>query len=277
MEEEKFKWSELPQFLKSKIFLHTLVRLLLFFLILWLINIFILSFYTNHGQKLTTPNYVGAKVEKAEKHALSKSYELVVTDSIHIIGKAGGMVISQIPIAGSKVKRGRKIYVTITRYNADVVMSETLPVLYGKKLEHKQQELYNSYELKSGILDYKFDPGPSGHILEVYYKGKLIANAKERISGISISKGDTLGFILSKSEGGEIELPNFVCKTLSEAKFILAASKLEIGKLIKSEDVTSEDDAFISAQKPVYGSGIKIKMGESVDFELTAEKPDGCN
>jgi hypothetical protein len=275
---EKFRLMEIGGFLKSSLFLHTLVRLFLFFLILWALSSLVLSFYTNHGQKIVLPNFIGAKIKVAEKKAKSKDFEFIVTDSIYLSGKPGGHVLSQVPVPGSKVKRGRKIYVTVTRYMPDIVLSEHLPVMYGKKLEHMQIELYNLYELRCGVLGYKYDPGPPGHILEIYYKGTLLADAKSKREDIELYRGDTLGFIVSTTAGGEIEIPSLRCMTLAEAKFLLAASKLEVGKIkLENEEEFSDDNYYIINQSPAAGSGELIKMGEKINLVIQEDLPPDCN
>lgn len=87
---------------------YTLIRMGIFLLLIWLLNSLLLNLYTNHGQKLRLTNFVGQPLFKARKMAASRDYELVILDSVHLIGKPGGYVLNQVPKPNSFVKEGEK-------------------------------------------------------------------------------------------------------------------------------------------------------------------------
>ena len=273
----RLKFSELPAFLKSKLLLHTLIRLFLVVIILWIIQAFFLNLYTNHGQKLTLQKYVGVTLANTKKHAEPRGYEIIVSDSLYIKGRAGGLIVSQIPLPGSQVKRGRKIYVTLTKYQAESFQAELLPILYGKKYEFKRTELFNLFELNSKIKGVKFDPGPENHILEVYYHNQLLINGSERKTNVTIAKGDTLEFVISTKVGGEVPIPNLICQTLAEAKFLLSSSKLELGTIVEEGDITDPETAYIVKQIPEAQDGQTIELGSSFKITIVQQKPENCN
>ncbi|HRG69953.1 MAG: PASTA domain-containing protein [Saprospiraceae bacterium] len=273
----RLKFSELPAFLKSKLLLHTLIRLFLVVIILWIIQAFFLNLYTNHGQKLTLQKYVGVTLANAKKHAEPRGYEIIVSDSLYIKGRAGGLIVSQIPLPGSQVKRGRKIYVTLTKYQAESFQAELLPILYGKKYEFKRTELFNLFELNSKIKGVKFDPGPENHILEVYYHNQLLINGSERKTNVTIAKGDTLEFVISTKVGGEVPIPNLICQTLAEAKFLLSSSKLELGTIVEEGAITDPETAYIVKQIPEAQDGQTIELGSSFKITIVQQKPENCN
>lgn len=276
-ESPKFNFSELPAFFKSKLLLHTIIRLFLVVIILWILQAFFLNLYTNHGQKLSLQKYIGVSLANAKKHAEPRGYEIVVSDSLYVKGKPGGIIISQIPVPGSQVKRGRKIYVTLTKFQAESFQSDLLPVLYGKKYEFKRTELFNLFELYSKIKAVKFDPGPENHILEVYYHDQLLLNGNERRSDITISKGDTLQFVISTKAGGEVPIPDLMCQTLAAAKFLLSSSKLELGTILEEGEITDPETAYIIKQVPEAQEGQTIELGSSFKITISQVKPEHCN
>ncbi len=211
------------------------------------------------------------------ENAKSKGYTIIVSDSLFVKGKPGGIILSQIPVAGSKVKSGRSIYVTISKYKSESFLSEALPLLYGKKLEFKNSELYNNFELVSKIRGTKYDPGPENHILEVYYKGDLIVSPSLRKTDVSIFKGDTLEFILSKRSGGEVPVPDLLCKTLAAARFLLSSSYLEMGTIEEEGIISDPENAFILSQSPMPDGILKLPVGSSVSLKIAQERPDRCN
>lgn len=97
IEKNQFKWTEIVPFLRSKLFLYTVIRIGILLIILWILHSFILNFYTNHGQRLKLAKYIGVSINNAIKHAEPRGYEIIITDSVHVIGRSGGIILSQLP------------------------------------------------------------------------------------------------------------------------------------------------------------------------------------
>jgi len=198
-----------------------------------------LKMYTNHGQKLELRDYIGKDYEKAAKHADKHSFELIIKDSIHKVDQPGGRILSQNPSGGSLVKENRKIYVDVTKYVADEYDLEDLSQMYGGRYESKKNEL--SYlDIESNIKGYKQDPGEAGFILEVWYDGKMIVGENGIKKGTKIKKGGTLDFVLSKKDGGLVQIPELVCKKYSEAVFLLPYHRLDLGRVELAANTTIE-------------------------------------
>lgn len=271
-----FHWTDVPAFFKSRLFRYTLLRLFIFFALLWILQTLALDLYTNHGQRLRLGNYTGLPLEKAGKQAYAKGFEIIVSDSVFLTGKPGGYVITQVPKPGSFVKRGRKVYVTVTRFGSEEVDSEVLFSSYGKKYQHKKAELFNLYELKSRIKATEYDPGPAGHILKVYFKDRLLVDKNTQEAGVMIPKGETLDFVVSASTGGTVEIPELVCRSYSEALFELDAASLVPGNVDLTEESANKDSMFVVRQNPPFHRGSTIPMGQAVDITLSVSLPDGC-
>jgi beta-lactam-binding protein with PASTA domain len=234
-----------------------------------------LKFYTNHGQKLEMPQFEGVALKAATKDADKKSFEIIVNDSIHRVGMPGGMILSQNPKAGSLVKENRKIYVDITKYNADIIMLDDLRQMYGREYNSKKQELA-SLLINSEIRGRRYDPGEANHILEVYYGDQLIEGRGGRSKDIKIEKGATLSFIVSGVDGGEIALYDFKCQILSQVRSRLEMSRLKIGNIERSGVVTDLENAYIVSQDPAYEEGLKLPMGSMINVVVKQDKPTDC-
>ncbi len=236
---------------------------------------FWLQSYTNHGQKLELPDYIGTSFTEATEDAEDKSFVLIVNDSIHVVGKPGGEILDQNPKPYSKVKENRKIYVTISKYNADVLDLNNLPALYGMDYESKKREL--SYlDIESKIKGYVYDPGEPDHILEVWYNGKRIISPSGNAKNVNIEKGGELQFVLSKREGGQTEIPDLKCKTLNIAKFILDNNKLKLGSVLEEGEITNPETAYIINQNPGYNINSTIARGAPISVTISQEKPKYC-
>lgn len=221
------------------------------------------------------PKYIGVSQEEAIKHAQKKDFVLLVTDSIFWKGKPGGLIISQIPTAGSMVKEGRSIYVTITKYRAEGLLSSDLPILYGKRFEFKRKELYNNFELYSRVKEIRYDPGPEQHILEVLYKGQVLTDAEKRTDDIEILRGDTLDFVLSTQSGGKVDMPKLRCMNFAEVRFLLNTYKLELSDLQYLTEITDEENAIVVWQYP--NPGESIALGSTIQLKIQQDKPADCD
>lgn len=249
-----------------------LLLLLLVFggVLLWL------KVYTNHGQKLELRNYIDKPYKAAAKDAKKRSFELIVKDSVHKVGIPGGMIISQNPPGGAHVKENRKIYVDVTKYNADEIPLSSISILYGQEFQSKKMEL-NNLDIKTEITGYKHDSGSPDHILEVRYEGRLIEGASAKKKKVMIKKGDTLQFVLSKSDGGQVNVPNLVCQPYGSLNFLLGSYNVRLGSVEHLGAITDIQSAYIVAQKPAFREGAMMNMGESVAVIVQQERPESCD
>ncbi len=265
----------LASYLKSKDFRQTLLALLLFFCIVLLAAFLWLKLYTHHGQELEMPDYTGYQYDTAVKDAARKKFRMSIQDSLHVLGKPGGEIIKQHPLPGALVKSKRMIYVTITKRSPDKILSSRLPEMYGKTYERKKRELEEHFEIKSRIIDTRFDPGDAGQVLEVRYKGKIIMDAKGRKNDVQIEKGDYLEFVISGKSGGEVKIPDLLCKTYEEGIFLLDNLGLKLELAVKEGDVSDLNSAFIVNQFPAADGGT-LEMGSSIQVTVSPDKPLSC-
>ena len=96
---------------------HVLAMLGISVLLLMLI-FFLLRLYARQGQEYELPDVVGTNIEELEANN-PIGLDVVVMDSIFRPGEAGGRILTQDPKAGTMVKRGRKLYVTMTAYSPE--------------------------------------------------------------------------------------------------------------------------------------------------------------
>ena len=261
-------------YLKSREFRYTIIAILLFFGIFLLCAFLWLKIYTHHGQELELPDYAGFEYEDAVKDARRKKFRMSVLDSIHVLGKPGGIILKQDPAPRSLVKEKRMIYVTITKRSPDKILSGRLPEMYGKSYERKKKELADHFQIKSKIVDRRFDPGEAGQILEVRYHGDVIMDNRGRKNDIPVEKGDVLEFVISEKSGGVVAVPNLICKTHEEAQFLLENLGLEVGEVTEQGSIESLSSAYVTDQVPEEGE--EIMMETPILITVTQNKPSRC-
>lgn len=264
------------KFLTSKAFLKQLLYIFLFLALVLFVVLMWLKFYTNHGQKIPLPNYVGQSLTEAVADADEKTFQIIVNDSIHIVGKPGGEILDQNPRPGAEVKEDRKIYVRTTKYNSDQYPLSKLPQLYGNDFDQKKREL-KFQEINAVIKDYKYDPAEPNHILEVYYKGEKIVSSTVFKKSVMIEKGGTLEMVLSSRGGGTADLPDLTCYMYGEVAFYLEKLKLDIGQINKLGTITNIDSAYVVSQDPPYAPSVSIDHGSAIGLSIQQAKPNVCN
>jgi len=255
-----------------QLFYLGILILIFLFLVMWALRL-----YTRHGQKIELADLKGMTLEEATDVTDRHDFELVISDSIFVVGKNGGIILDQNPKPGSFVKEDRKIYITVTKHSADKILVKNLPTLYGNAYEQKKKEL-EYRNIKSNIKSYQYDFGEPNHILEVWYKGQLIISKDVKKDDVEIEKGGVLEFVLSEKEGGEIPIPDLRCMTLAEATFLLESSKLMLGEVIRQGNSNFPDDRwYILDQEPVYDGISVIERGQTIMVTIVPVLPANCN
>ena len=98
------------RFLFSKAFFkHILIIIVLVVIIIWL-TLFSIKKITKHGQAITLPDYSGLFIDELDNE---NDFEFFVIDSIHDATREKGSIVAQDPLPESKVKEGRKVYLTV--------------------------------------------------------------------------------------------------------------------------------------------------------------------
>ncbi len=138
------------QFLFSKKFLkHLLIAFGIVILLIWL-TLKSLSWYTKHSDYIIVPDFRGQYMHEVLGSVDNRNYQFSIVDSIFDSEKSSGSILSQDPFPGSKVKKNRMIYLTITTV---VPEKTTMPDLRDLTLRQAQTMLESS-GLKLGRLLY---------------------------------------------------------------------------------------------------------------------------
>lgn len=77
--------------------------------------------YTEHGIAISVPDITGMQEQEAIDALARHELVGVMSDHIYVKGVAAGEVTAQRPVADAKVKRGRKIYLTVNSGNHPMI------------------------------------------------------------------------------------------------------------------------------------------------------------
>jgi len=251
----------LRKFLKSRIFFIQLgLSIIATLLVVWIATLF-LSFFTNHGQEITVPDLTGLKIEELDDYLGERHLEYEIIDSVYGSSGKTGTVISQDPYPNSKVKSGRKIYITVI---AKLPERTTMPDLKDLTLRQTISVL-ETYGLKVGKLEYVPDIAKNA-ILKQKYKGKIIE------PGTMIEKRSSIDLVLGKGEKNEeANIPFLLGKTRNEAIKLINEYSLNVGEET-FEGGSDTSNARVYKQSPAYSKKGTISLGSSIDVFYKSDK-----
>lgn len=195
------------KYASSRVFFIQIVAAVTVLVLLVFLCMYWLTITTNHGQEITVPDLRKMSEEQVEQKLNELDLNYVILDSVdYEKDYPKYSVVQQDPIAGAKVKEGRKIYLKI---NSSGFASVKLPDLIEKTYRQAGPTLA-SLGLVEGKITYKPYLGKD-MVLEVWSNGKkLKAGDKiEKSSVIDLVLGDgKIGFEesdLNNSNEREIE------------------------------------------------------------------------
>jgi beta-lactam-binding protein with PASTA domain len=213
-----------------------------------------LKVYTNHGEKIETPNFMELTVAEAQELAKDKGLTLVI-DSVYNSKRTKGTIFLQNPTphsdsTNSWVKSGRKIYLSSVRNSVQMI---PLPDVDGAELVVIPR-LEGRFSFEKDYI--------SGEekILKCEYKGKEVK------TGDMLPRGAKLKLTIGQSSIKKpVSLPKLVGLTLDEANTKLSEKSLTILALYNG-CVTKQDtlSAIITRQTPDYTEGRNILEGSEV-------------
>ena len=174
------------KFLTSFTFFKNLFFALVIVIVFLVVFVKFLDFSTNHGEEITVANLSKMKLEVAEEKLDEEGLEVFLLDTVEFRPEFPPYtIVEQDPIAGSKVKDGRKIYVKL---NAGGYAMVTFPDLKNKTFRQATNAL-RALGLVEGELKYVPDLAKD-IVLEVSYNGKPVK------AGDKLMKNSKIDFVL---------------------------------------------------------------------------------
>lgn len=245
-------------FLTSRVFLKNLLLLVALFLIGFYGITKFLSYYTQHGKNFAVPSLKGTKINTLEKVLTENGFTYKIVDSLYDFEKEPGTILEQDPAAGSNVKKGRTIYLTInSTLPPDVKMPDLVDVSF-----RQAEAILQSFGLVTGEVTYRSDLAKNA-VLEQRFKNAIIK------PGRMIPKGSQIDLVLGDGMAVlEMEVPDVTGLTENEAWSLLKRSSLNVGIVTYDEDVKDKQKAKVYRQSPSPEDAAILKTGDSVDLFL---------
>jgi len=252
------------RFLISKKFFRHLGLAVAIALILLLSTLIWLRIYTHHGRTILVPDLAGLTVDEVSDVTSSRNLRYEIVDSIYSSEMPRGTVIKQNPRASSKVKKNRKIFLTMNAVNPEMV---SMPRMVGLSIRQARLALQNA-GLVLGDISYRPDYAVD-NVLQQLHADSVINE------GTEIRKGEVIDLVLGMGLSNETtRVPDLVGLGLATAREIVADYHLNVGAVTYDESMANEEDSamnFVWRQYPEFNEFKRINKGMEVDIWLTID------
>ena len=232
-----------------------------------LILIFVLlKTYAHVGQEYKMYDIIGQKIDQlSDSNDIRLKY--VIIDSIFDDNLEGGIILTQDPKAGSMIKRGRKVYVTIAAYSAE---DAVMPDLTDMTVRQAISQL-SSVGFSVGRLKFVESPFRNA-VLEQTHKGRVIQ------PGTQLEKGSVINLTVGMGEGNNTNIVPFVIgKSMTKARTAILSSSFNIGEE-HFNGVADRSHAVVVRQEPDYTGvsrypyGTQVELWYSSDADVDVDK-----
>jgi len=235
--------------LKSKILWINIIVAIVTVVMLGILTLTFLKYYTRHGEFVITPELKGLYEDEAESILKQNALRMEIVDSVYLRNEKPGIIVEQTPKAGGKVKSGRVIYLTINaKSKKQVIVPNVL------KVSKRQAES----TLKSlGFVIGNVEIVPSefpDEVLEIKYKGRTIEVGERLPDGavLSLKVGENAAY-----EGSMAFVPILIGLSRDAAVMKIAANELSLGDI--NFDIPPANDGekyMVFRQSPEAGERV---------------------
>jgi eukaryotic-like serine/threonine-protein kinase len=202
------------QFIKGRRFLTAVGSIVGFFILL---NYILLPAYVRNGGTLTVLDVSGIPFDSARAILDGQGLQAIQAETRPDPDRPSGTVINQNPQGGAIVKHGRRVYLTISGGEGQVVV----PSLRGRSTRDAKFAL-ERYGLKLGGINYATSSNfPENTIIEQSIAPDSRV-ARGTVVGVTVSSG---------REMRQIEVPQLVGKSTTEAEKLLMNAHLKVGNI----------------------------------------------
>ncbi len=231
--------------------------------------------FTQHGDVYIVPDFDGQTLQQLSERGYDDYFTFEIIDSVYFKSKQKGTVVIQNPLAGSKVKQGRHVYLTVVAQSPEKVM---MPNLKNLSLRQALVTLesngllvgdleYVQYFARNAVVDQLLDDEPIEPDTELR-KGAVI--------NLVVGKGE---FVV------KVPMPFLIALSQLEARKKLHYYSLNIGREYFLDDgdiaharVYKTDPETLSEDLLILGQPVNIwyRSDELIDFQeyLKQFEPD---
>lgn len=223
----------------------------------------LLNVFTRHNKNKEVPDFSNISVEQAHKLARKERLRIEISDSLFVPSLEPGVVLEQQPDHGTKVKPGRRIYVTINSMQQRIV---DVPYVTGYSLR-QAKNLLETAGLEIERIIYVNDIA-TNNVLEERYGRKIVKSG----NGVEAPLGSGITLTVGKSyDAASVSAPRVVGATLRDAKSRIWEAGLNVGKVEIDGEIDPREMLTARIYKQEPDQGQRVSLGTDIKLFLTTD------
>ena len=239
---------------QKKFYLHFGIAIIIGFLLL-LLSFEIQKRYTFFGEAITVPDYSGSTFAKLDSIEDLNNFTFIVSDSVFDPERASGTVVAQNPLPQSKVKRNRKIYLTVVAQVAEMVR---MPNLVDLSLRQSLDRLEMA-GLKVNNLIYIPDFAQNAVLTQMFQGDTIYPDSLIQINS-------RIDIILGKGYYPQpLITPFLIGLSKAEAEKKIYASSFNLGEEIYLEE-GDPNHMKVYLQEPSWNDEVQLNHGDFINL-----------
>ena len=216
----------------------------------------IMPAYTRHGQAISVPDVTNMTFEAAKEILESQDLRAIKAGECFDSHMPPGYVLFQEPSAGSQVKKGRRIYLTLSKGERTV----TMPNLVGGS-ERDARFRITGLGLVLDSLDYEHSS---------YYPEGVVAD-QSIPPGTEVEVGTRVRLTVSLGPApSRFIVPDVVGKSLDDARRAIKKAGLTVGKIVYQQSSDLLPETVIEQSIP---AGQEVSAGDTLDLIVSQLPP----
>lgn len=215
------------------------------------------KFLDDDNKKIEVPPLKGMTYDEASDELDSLNLKIEKGDDVYSAEIEKGKIVSQSPIAKTKVKKGSKIKVNISKGKK----AGLVPDLIGKT--------YNDADISATLSQYGFVLGNVTYDESEKYDEGIIINQTPS-AGSTSRAGSAINIVVSKGKKEKSKVPTLTGLTADQAVQALNKEGLQVGDISYEESNVYGKD-FVMWQQ--YSAGTELKKGTSVSIKISKGIP----
>lgn len=207
---------------------------------------------------IEVPSLKGMTYEEASDELDSLKLKIVKGDEVYSADIEKGKIVSQSPMAKSKVKEGTKVKVNISKGKK----AGLVPDVVGKKFNESDiASLLGQYGFSLGNVTYEES--------DKYDEGVIISQNPS--AGSNQKSGSSVSLVVSKGKKEKSKVPTLTGLTADQAVQALNDAGLDVGDISYEESNVYGKDYVMWQQ---YSAGTELKKGTSVSIKISKGMPE---
>lgn len=215
------------------------------------------KFLDDDNKKIEVPSLKGMTYDEASDELDRLNLKIEKGDDVYSAEIEKGKIVSQSPIAKTKVKKGSKIKVNISKGKK----AGLVPDLIGKT--------YNDADISAILSQYGFVLGNVTYDESEKYDEGIIINQTPS-AGSTSRAGSAINIVVSKGKKEKSKVPTLTGLTADQAVQALNKEGLQVGDISYEESNVYGKD-FVMWQQ--YSAGTELKKGTSVSIKISKGIP----